>query len=554
MLKRKLAIFFLSLILAVMGRGALSAATIGPVKISVAKFPIAEWVGSQGYLGMGHFVAYSTVCRYGVVAVAHDTIMTAISGRNAIATFDGGLTWKSLIGGKLYTQIHGEILPPGITDWPFSRIKDNYTMNTQNAVYQASHINNDLFVGGFFQCNDGGAAPVWERRVRYDGQYWVNDPYSLADSTANKCMPCEAIELPSGQLWFVWKNDYGSSGLHVKYSNDSGATWGKVNGVRVLESYNNHVGCTPYLAVPYLNGVAIMHSKPVSSVATAGWNYSLNNVNNTPQPWSTFETILTGYNTNSVIVRGSNYDTLYAALAPAGSAGPVKVAVLANSIWSVEDVGNSAIGASTSGTSGGDAYFGPFPTHLDGRAMVTSCGEDIYCIWADKDTNGYKICAKKRLGANRWSDSIPLVSQSERIYQLAVPLKSPAGYLAFFWDFYSTGSSGLRFLNFDLSTVAVEQQPKMPNARISISAMPNPFDSRLALNYSLPTEGRVHLSIFDISGKIQKTLVDRWQSAGHKQIIWDGTDDNGHAMSNGVYFYRFECGEKRNVKKILLTR
>ena len=537
------------------------AATIGPVLVSPGFFPSAANVSGQGYLGLGHFVAYSSVCRYGAVAVDHDRILASISGCNAIATDDGGLTWRGIDGNPPATQIHGEILPPGITAWPFGRIKDNYRMNTQNYISQASHISNDLFVGGFFQCNDGGNAPIWMRRVRYDGQYWVRGAYSLVDSMANKCMPCEAMELPSGQLWFVWRNDYHVngflSGLHVKYSNDSGATWNMVNGARVLESYNNHVATTPYLALPYLNGVAILHSKPVSYVGGAGWNYSLNDSSNTPQPWSAFGLILNGYYVNSAIVRGSNYDTLYAALVMANNAGPVKVGVLTNGSWSVEEVGKSDISASNTGASGGDAYFDPFPTLLNGRAAVTSCGEDIYCLWADKSADSFRIYAKKRVGVNSWSDAITLVSQTERIYQLSVPLKCPAGYLPFFWDFYvdNTGG-GLRFLNFDLTDVAVEKQPITSRPGIRICAIPNPFTSIVEMVLDNKSAASItRMAVYDIHGRVVRDLTscglltgDRWS------FTWDGKDKAGKVLASGAYLVRATADAQVAEKRFILAR
>ncbi|MFH0920693.1 MAG: FlgD immunoglobulin-like domain containing protein [Fibrobacterota bacterium] len=105
----------------------------------------------------------------------------------------------------------------------------------------------------------------------------------------------------------------------------------------------------------------------------------------------------------------------------------------------------------------------------------------------------------------------------------------------------------------DLSTVKTMLAPGA-TGNGGLRVFPNPFDSRLALCYSIPSDGHVLLSIYDISGKIRKTLVDKWQSAGQKQVTWDGTDNTGREMSNGVYFYRFECTGKRSAKKILLTR
>lgn len=79
---------------------------------------------------------------------------------------------------------------------------------------------------------------------------------------------------------------------------------------------------------------------------------------------------------------------------------------------------------------------------------------------------------------------------------------------------------------------------------------PNPFGPRTALAYDVPRAGEhVRIQVFDLAGRLVRTLVDGNQTAGHKSVVWDGRDDAGLPMTSGTYFCRFEApGCHRNLK------
>jgi hypothetical protein len=67
---------------------------------------------------------------------------------------------------------------------------------------------------------------------------------------------------------------------------------------------------------------------------------------------------------------------------------------------------------------------------------------------------------------------------------------------------------------------------------------PNPFRSEVSVAYSLPSECRVSLTIYHVSGKRVATLVDDVVPAGHHSALWDGRDETGAPVATGVYFCR----------------
>ena len=85
---------------------------------------------------------------------------------------------------------------------------------------------------------------------------------------------------------------------------------------------------------------------------------------------------------------------------------------------------------------------------------------------------------------------------------------------------------------------------------------PNPFrNGKTAISYTTSTNGSVKLSIYDNTGRLVKTLIDRTnESAGHKTIYWDGMDNNNRSVAAGVYFYKLTAEDRTATKRIVLVR
>jgi len=83
---------------------------------------------------------------------------------------------------------------------------------------------------------------------------------------------------------------------------------------------------------------------------------------------------------------------------------------------------------------------------------------------------------------------------------------------------------------------------------------PNPFNPSTVLEYEIPQNGWVSLEIYNVLGqKVRQLLADHLER-GHHRITWDGKDDNGEDLANGVYFYRLQAGEFTETKKMILLK
>jgi len=83
---------------------------------------------------------------------------------------------------------------------------------------------------------------------------------------------------------------------------------------------------------------------------------------------------------------------------------------------------------------------------------------------------------------------------------------------------------------------------------------PNPFNPVTSLQYDLPEDGLVNITIYDMMGRKVKTLVNSSQTAGYKSIRWNTTNDRNEPVSAGLYLYTIQAGEFRQTKKMVLLK
>jgi parallel beta-helix repeat protein len=89
---------------------------------------------------------------------------------------------------------------------------------------------------------------------------------------------------------------------------------------------------------------------------------------------------------------------------------------------------------------------------------------------------------------------------------------------------------------------------------------PNPFNSSTVIWYRLPDVGyqpaEVEITIYNLLGKLVRTLVKTRQYPGEHKVLWDGRDDSGKEVASGIYFYRMKVSglELVKPKKMVLLR
>ena len=81
---------------------------------------------------------------------------------------------------------------------------------------------------------------------------------------------------------------------------------------------------------------------------------------------------------------------------------------------------------------------------------------------------------------------------------------------------------------------------------------PNPFRTDTVISYSLEADGPIEITIYDITGRTVRNLVEGHTKAGFHKLTWDGRDEAGLPVSCGVYFCRLQTQAHVSLNKMLI--
>ncbi len=88
----------------------------------------------------------------------------------------------------------------------------------------------------------------------------------------------------------------------------------------------------------------------------------------------------------------------------------------------------------------------------------------------------------------------------------------------------------------------------------NIAFAPNPFRDFIRIDYSVPYSQDINITVYDVSGKSVRTLVDRMHEPRMFSATWDGKDNYGKRVSAGVYFCQIQAGINAISNKLVLVR
>ena len=108
-----------------------------------------------------------------------------------------------------------------------------------------------------------------------------------------------------------------------------------------------------------------------------------------------------------------------------------------------------------------------------------------------------------------------------------------------------------------LTSVKWDENQVIPTNELLIRNYPNPFNPSTIISFTIPydlTNSDVTLSIYDIQGKLIRTLVSENLSGGNYLTKWNGKNDIGNPVASGVYIYNLQVSNKQVSGKMMLVR
>jgi len=131
----------------------------------------------------------------------------------------------------------------------------------------------------------------------------------------------------------------------------------------------------------------------------------------------------------------------------------------------------------------------------------------------------------------------------------------------FKWQYTKDGSMSvgsdcawLDFISFPYSGMNAPALPVAPSAILK-GNYPNPFNPETTISFTITNSNEsTRIEVYNLKGQKVKMLVNEILPTGQHEAVWNGTDDNGKAVSSGVYFYQMKSGNYQKTKKMILLK
>jgi hypothetical protein len=122
------------------------------------------------------------------------------------------------------------------------------------------------------------------------------------------------------------------------------------------------------------------------------------------------------------------------------------------------------------------------------------------------------------------------------------------------WEEYNHPGQPYYFTSCNFEISGVPEMAAVAEAKMLV--YPNPFNPTTTVNFALPEAGRVKLAVYDLRGRLVRTLADENYGVGSHRVPWDGKDAHGNPLASGVYFGKLTLpnGKGEMIQKMALIR
>jgi DNA-binding beta-propeller fold protein YncE len=104
-----------------------------------------------------------------------------------------------------------------------------------------------------------------------------------------------------------------------------------------------------------------------------------------------------------------------------------------------------------------------------------------------------------------------------------------------------------------LGDVAAGSEPA-ETAPAVFRSFPNPFRGSAEIRFAVTEAMQVDLAIYDVRGRLVRTIISERMAPGIHTLAWDGRDNDGNRTAAGLYFCRLSAGEVVRTNKMVMLR
>lgn len=190
-----------------------------------------------------------------------------------------------------------------------------------------------------------------------------------------------------------------------------------------------------------------------------------------------------------------------------------------------------------------DFYYCDIQDGVEGFSGVEFEGEYIQCIdsdplFIDPENSNFQFL----------SDSPSINAGTSDTTGLNLPEFDLAGNSRIYNDIIDMGC-------YEWQGTEIIDEEFVPSIPVLLGNYPNPFNPSTTISFSIPTESKVNITVYNIKGQTVKTLTNEKFGRGNHQVLWHGKDSSNNSVASGVYFYKLQVdGKEKGIKKMLLLK
>ncbi len=151
---------------------------------------------------------------------------------------------------------------------------------------------------------------------------------------------------------------------------------------------------------------------------------------------------------------------------------------------------------------------------------------------------------------------LPPRSSGSAVFLFDVAVNSMPGELGYIDILFTTTTGDSAIVEAELVADAQTGTAGRITPRLAVlyQNYPNPFNPSTSIEFYLPNRERASLRIYDVSGRLVRTIIDGSLTEGGHRYTWDGENDEGRRVSSGVYFYMLRSESIELSRKAVLIR
>ena len=119
---------------------------------------------------------------------------------------------------------------------------------------------------------------------------------------------------------------------------------------------------------------------------------------------------------------------------------------------------------------------------------------------------------------------------------------------------FTVASSDMGFFVLNSGSLGAGKGQLFPEIYALHQNYPNPFNPVTSIRYDLPQDEFVNIRVYDMLGRIVRSLVNSQQAAGYQSVKWNAASDKNEPVSAGLYIYTIQAGEFIHYRKMVLVK